>query len=555
MEMTGLDMRQCLMEKPLKSARIENIYHKNNSISVRVYSHGKNYEIHAGLGYFFISDRHEQAESATQFAMVMRKYLRGYVIKDIYQLGLDRVFILETEKNKLILEVFRNGNIILTNESNKIISVMRSQRWKSRELIAGKNYKEPEYSDITKIIPDTDNVIEAVLFKSGCGLHCKAILKSAGVENKPCSELSKNEKEKIIAEINRAIRDDKAKNEIFESLYENEQKQKNPENDRILSHQVRELGKVREEKKNLEKIINTLNNNYSIVEEIIRQVIKSSWNKGNLDVVTRDFILSMNPKTKSIKISLENMEMGLNVNRKLSTQINDFYNLLKKYENKIDKIQDIMNKNEDKKFVKRRQAYKKQKFRRFTTSDGIEILMGKDAKSNEALIKKNLQADDIVFHADVQGGAFTVLKSDKPTKTALEEAAVLCACFSKAWPMGLGSVNVYWVKPEQLDKRAMGEYISTGAFVVHGKRNYMRAELKFALGINRKGEIISGPIKYVEKNSQSFVVLQPGEDRNIGKKIRQQLLKNSSDGMEEIINVIKPSEFFNFIPSRKASLA
>ena len=161
-----------------------------------------------------------------------------------------------------------------------------------------------------------------------------------------------------------------------------------------------------------------------------------------------------------------------------------------------------------------------EKFRWFISSDGFLVLAGRDASSNEVLIKKYTQPGDVVFHADVAGAPFVVIKTEgrKPSEQCLKEAAEFAAAFSRGWREGFASVDVYWVDPEQLSKAGEpGEYVPRGAFVVRGKRNWMRnIPLKVAIGAfvsEEKGEIsfISGPADAVKAKTNNYVILVPGD--------------------------------------------
>ncbi|MEM3579306.1 MAG: ribosome rescue protein RqcH, partial [Candidatus Bathyarchaeia archaeon] len=103
-----------------------------------------------------------------------------------------------------------------------------------------------------------------------------------------------------------------------------------------------------------------------------------------------------------------------------------------------------------------------EKFKWFITSDGFLVVAGKDAASNEALIKKYTTPEDLVFHADVAGAPFVVVKTEgkTPSQQCLEEAAEFAAAHSRGWREGFASVDVYWVKPSQLSKTGgSGEYV------------------------------------------------------------------------------------------------
>ncbi|MBI2597652.1 MAG: DUF814 domain-containing protein [Candidatus Diapherotrites archaeon] len=171
------------------------------------------------------------------------------------------------------------------------------------------------------------------------------------------------------------------------------------------------------------------------------------------------------------------------------------------------KVKEIKKKREKKWF---------EKFHWFYSSDSFLIIAGRDAKSNEVLVKKHMETNDIYFHADIFGAPHTVIKTGGkvPAHTTLNEAAQFAAIFSRAWKQKLAAVDVYSVKPEQVSKSApTGEALGTGAFMVYGKRNWFKkTPLEFAIGVNSEGRIISGPKTAVEKNSETLLEIGQGEE-------------------------------------------
>jgi predicted ribosome quality control (RQC) complex YloA/Tae2 family protein len=180
--------------------------------------------------------------------------------------------------------------------------------------------------------------------------------------------------------------------------------------------------------------------------------------------------------------------------------------------------------------VKRRVESKEwfEKFRWFISSDGFLVVAGKDAVSNEVLVKKHAEKEDVVFHADITGAPFVVVKTEgkTPTEQTLREAGEFAASFSRAWREGLGAVDVYWVKPDQLSKTGpSGEYVAHGAFAVVGKRNWMRGvPLRVAVGIveNEEVSFIGGPVDAVKAKAKVYVTLGPGD--LVGKEFLTQVL-------------------------------
>ncbi len=168
-----------------------------------------------------------------------------------------------------------------------------------------------------------------------------------------------------------------------------------------------------------------------------------------------------------------------------------------------------------------------EKLRWFVSSDDVLVVGGRDANSNESVVKKYLEPNDIYLHADIHGATSTAIKLNghKLNDNLLKESGEFAASFSSAWSKGFTSQDVFWVHPDQVSKTPeAGEFLAKGSFVIRGHRNYIRgARLKLAVGIvDYEGKrIMAGPIEALEKHSQNFVVLKPGFTKKeaIAKKI------------------------------------
>jgi predicted ribosome quality control (RQC) complex YloA/Tae2 family protein len=171
-----------------------------------------------------------------------------------------------------------------------------------------------------------------------------------------------------------------------------------------------------------------------------------------------------------------------------------------------------------------------EKFRYFNSSEGFLVVAGKDTVSNEVLIKKYTKQEDVVFHAEISGSPFVVVKSEgKPIgEQTLHEAGEFAASFSRAWRENAGSADVYWVKLDQLSKSGpSGEFVPHGAFAVVGKRNWMRSvTLRVAVGIivSEQTSFFGGPIDAVKAKTKTYVVLVPGD--YTGKDLLTQILRS-----------------------------
>lgn len=205
-----------------------------------------------------------------------------------------------------------------------------------------------------------------------------------------------------------------------------------------------------------------------------------------------------------------------------------------------------------------------EKFRWFVSSEGFLVVGGKDAVSNEVLIKKHAEPDDVVFHADIVGSPFVIVKTHKKPvgPKTLCETAEFAASFSRGWREGFGSVDVYWVKPEQLSKAGpSGEYVTHGAFAVSGKREWMRnVPLRIAIGItvNDEGKVgfVGGPVDAVKERAKTWVAIVSG-DQN-GKELPRRILRVLIANMakEQQKNILEDSleRIRAFIPFGKGRL-
>ncbi|MFB5613399.1 MAG: ribosome rescue protein RqcH, partial [Nitrosarchaeum sp.] len=112
-----------------------------------------------------------------------------------------------------------------------------------------------------------------------------------------------------------------------------------------------------------------------------------------------------------------------------------------------------------------------ERYRWFFTSDGILAIGGRDAPSNSAVVRKHLEKNDKIFHGDIFGSPFFILKNaENPPTASLNEVAHATVCFSRAWREGMYGVSAFWVNPEQVRKSApSGEFLPKGSFSIEGQ--------------------------------------------------------------------------------------
>jgi predicted ribosome quality control (RQC) complex YloA/Tae2 family protein len=192
---------------------------------------------------------------------------------------------------------------------------------------------------------------------------------------------------------------------------------------------------------------------------------------------------------------------------------------------------------------KERAWYKK--FRYAFTSTNKMVLLGKDAITNEILLKKYAVDDDtIVFHSDFSGSPFAVVwPKQELREEEMEEVASLVASYtSKAWEAGFSALDVFCVRRSQLSKKApSGTFLSKGSFVVSGEKRFFKScPLKILISFDESGEPLTYSYRAENKLSNYFIIV-PGkvENKNVAKKIltiASQKFRLSEDARNEVVS-------------------
>ncbi|MGA7923072.1 MAG: ribosome rescue protein RqcH [Thermoplasmata archaeon] len=164
-----------------------------------------------------------------------------------------------------------------------------------------------------------------------------------------------------------------------------------------------------------------------------------------------------------------------------------------------------------------------ERYRWFLSSEGAIVIGGRDAASNDLVVRRYLKAGDRYVHADIHGAPSVIVKHPEPgqdpvTETTLREAAQFGVAFSKAWRAGLAAGDAFWVEADQVSKAAAtGEFVARGAWVIHGRKNVIR-DLPLELGLGMVSvqgaeRWTAAPRSSVERWGKVRFLLTPGEER------------------------------------------
>lgn len=230
----------------------------------------------------------------------------------------------------------------------------------------------------------------------------------------------------------------------------------------------------------------------------------------------------------------ENASIYYEQSKKLRKKIEGAQGAISKAKEKLEelkKTKELKEKPKEQKIERKKEWY--EKFRWFYSSEGFLCIGGRDATTNEIVVKKHTDKDDLVFHTEMAGSPFFIVKTEgkKPGNATLEETAQATASYSRGWKLGLSSIDVFYVNPEQVSKEAQsGEYIARGAFMIRGKKNIMNVDLKIAIGI-KDGQTIGGPVNSIKKNAEKYVVISTGKEKasDTAKKIKKKITGEIDD--------------------------
>ncbi|MHA2297140.1 MAG: ribosome rescue protein RqcH [Candidatus Hodarchaeales archaeon] len=286
------------------------------------------------------------------------------------------------------------------------------------------------------------------------------------------------------------------------------------------------------------------------------------------------------PDRKIAALELDDIVLEVDFTLKPTDVANAFYKASKKAEGKLKPAREAINTTREKieqveqlkeEAVRRaKKIYKKRERRWYEhyhwtkTKNGFLVIGGRDMKSNDSLVKKRMGNRSLFFHADVQGAPYVILMPDsdlenrtdfEPNIEDISEAARMAGVYSKAWKVGLGSVDVYHVTPEQVSYTApSGEYIPKGGIMIRGKRNYIRGiALQITLGVILTEEyamVIGGSLENVKQKSSYFVTIKPSEDKKgaIAKRVKAEFLKKVPKEKKYMVERLDLNEIVAFIP-------
>lgn len=523
-------------------------------------------------GYIFLG-KLETPIQPTPFAMLVRKHLENKKLLSVEQHEFERIVKMDFGSIKIIIELFGEGNFVLVDENGIVLMPYYTREFRHRVVRKGEVYKFPPAlknplsltpNDFVETFREEKKEVVKVLARdlNFGGIYAEEICRRAGIEKTTpaCNVDWKAIHDTIVKMVEEArshrgyVYENLASPIRFSNLepievcellsdaitkvYEREARESVVDEElnrltRVLKTQEENLTQLLEEESRYRKIADLIYERYDEVNDRLLAGEKKILVDGYEIILDGSSVEEIAGRyyeaAKKVRMKIEGLKNAIEETKK--------------------KIEERKAKEETKvEFSKKRKTFWFENYRWFITSSGMIVVAGKDAKTNEKVVKKYLTDRDLYFHADIHGAPSVVLKTDGKDvdEKTIEEVAIFSVCFSKAWQNNLWGVSAYYVNAHQVSKQAeSGEYVPKGAWVIRGKKNYVhKIPLRLAVGVvEYEGVelVMCGPVSAVAQRSKKYVIIEPGE------LSKDQLSKEISKildwpNIEEIQKVLPPGD-------------
>jgi len=305
------------------------------------------------------------------------------------------------------------------------------------------------------------------------------------------------------------------------------------------------------------------------LEDIRRSILKKSADGARI----YPHVGELSARGDKVTFVFDGTQIEAEVRRRPQDQAADYYEKAKRLESKLSGLETSTRETEllieklASKEIELKQPTKPEprrekdwfeKFRWFDSSEELLIIGGRDAVSNEAILKRYTNPEDLVMHAEVHGAPFFVVKTKgiQPQPETLREAAQACVSYSRLWKEGIPSGDAYWVRPEQVTKVAPpGEYLAKGAFMIRGTRNYIRGvELALAVGLtvhDGKLHLMAGPPSAVKSRCSVYTDIRQGtgSPAETARRILAILGAKAAENLREDLRRFTTDDVIRVLPS------
>ncbi|MFP3216983.1 MAG: ribosome rescue protein RqcH [Vulcanisaeta sp.] len=313
----------------------------------------------------------------------------------------------------------------------------------------------------------------------------------------------------------------------------------------------------------VEELLNVLRNYWYSYKDEFQELIRGMEYQG---IRVRGF----DPRNKIVNLDIGGVSVSLPLNADVGDVINDLFNRAKELERKAKSAEEVMGRLKARIEELRLEGEKLsaslregtvrvvygvrewfERFRWFVTTGGKLVIAGRDATQNEVIVRNYMKPWDVFLHADIPGAAAVIIKLRDPgdgvSEEDLLEAARYAASYSRAWVMGLSVIDVFYVRGEQVTKKApSGEYLGRGSFMIYGTRGWVRnVELRLGVGVRVDHvdntaiiRLLTAPPEAIGRLVNYYVVIRPGgRDKNEAGKAIYNEFKARLPGFAKVVSL------------------
>jgi predicted ribosome quality control (RQC) complex YloA/Tae2 family protein len=457
--------------------------------------------------------------------------LENISISRIKQIGTDRILTIEGPRT-LTMELMGGGNIFVLQDG-LLLYVRKQVKRKGKILRPGESYDFPDYIDlkspqfdfISEISSSSSDPIRTLAVRLGLSKYADEINCLLGKSFKSNSDVLDNIErlKEAITNIYRGAEEGKLflyKDDFFvwRSFCRTEEPEVLPIEEGLEKiYEINDSGgssKIEAMRRNVEAMKGEMEKLRTTGEYIMAHL-------GEMDGLLRK---GKNLDHEKYKIDYEkeiisfregDLDIKLKMGESAGENADEYFRMSKRIKDRLSRVKfepAVKEKKDVPKKVKRVFT----NYRWFINSDGNLVISGRDAASNDSVVKKYLDEKDVYFHADIHGAPSVVMKiKNTPTEIGIEEAASFAWCMSKAWNARFGNGAVYYVTKSQVSKTPeSGEYLAKGAWVIRGKKNFVtHLELEVAIGFQyyeNRAYVVSGPRSSIKGRK---VIIIPGDGK------------------------------------------
>ncbi len=313
-------------------------------------------------------------------------------------------------------------------------------------------------------------------------------------------------------------------------------------------------------KKKAEALYTDYQKTSQLLEVLNDQSKKLTWEKLSEGAMKIPYVKGIDPSKNTVTAELGGEVISLDYTKGLDANASDIYQQSKDIGEKGKHAEDALNDSRAE-LAKRLKGLEKERianagkaqptkqfwferFKWFFTSGGRLVIAGRDAHTNDGVVKKHLKEKDLYAHTDIHGAPSTIIKEGaSASNQELREACQFATAQSKGWVAAVSEGSAYWVYPDQVSKTPNpGEFVPRGAFIIRGKRNYeYHLPMELVVGeIEYQGtrKVMCGPASCFE-GCEKYMVIRPGKNKN---RVSGEMAKRFNVPEEEISRILPPGE-------------